>query len=802
MFLVQTLLTICLVYWVSALIAESVMSSNEERLLPPAIKVGFGFIISTVYFSASWLVMSIQQAWGLGTILLACYIFGRSGFLFKKNLVLIIKNFTNKYSKAFVFFLFGALIFFVPLLISNNYGPFTEGGGDISIYADSAKYLQDKQLTGQGLHSKNISDVMANIKDTFASKSSNEEQKSVDRHLLNPPAAEYAIYRLLTTKHMNSQVYAPYVAYGYLSEGQTNYPVYFGIQAFLYLCILTGTWCFFRQFGLELANAATVLITCSYGVISVFYNMYAMQAYAIAISALILAILPTIRLFSNAGFRTYGAALLILWCSYIHYLSILLPLILGVTFFVGGNRRESNIKYKENFSFLVISAALSFIVLWIFLAWVGSANSLTFAKILLTHSAMKNPDTYFGGSISIFSLHWMSFLFGFLSQQHFMPFVTELPAVRFTIGVGAIFGAIALISGAVVMIKFQNSTQTLGGKKRLYSIIYLLCVAIIIIHAGLAHSFLYTQAKGAQNVLIYLYLVMLLPLAIGISTVREGLKIKKLVRVLTIALVLFVTTLLIPRVVYTAKLAFEHDRSAILESSFFSEAKRILREDSKAFVLFEPRKSADLYTSIQPFFGSRMVPTRHLILDKIPANQLRPYTEADVTILPPDLIEPNDLNHLWTLSSECKEKSSLIKSYNCTWKAERIIDKKNPSILLFGSDYEKNFGNRLLTESSKKMGMFSFLMNGAAMIYLPDGNGVIEAILQPRNKLDYSKMQKEISERLRKGEFSSHVNLTSDGQSIKLTYNFSKNKVASLKLITHFNGEYWLNVRHNHQEIK
>ena len=66
--------------------------------------------------------------------------------------------------------------------------------------------------------------------------------------------------------------------------------------------------------------------------------------------------------------------------------------------------------------------------------------------------------------------------------------------------------------------------------------------------------------------------------------------------------------LLVPRGLFAYQLAYQHERCGILESSFFSKVGDIKRKDNEAFVLFEPRKSADLYISIQPFFGMKMVP--------------------------------------------------------------------------------------------------------------------------------------------------------------------------------------------------
>ena len=73
MFLLSSLLALTACYGFSAAVAELIFTSDEERNLPAAVRTGFGFIVSVVYFSAAWQWMSIEQAWMLGVLLLIMY---------------------------------------------------------------------------------------------------------------------------------------------------------------------------------------------------------------------------------------------------------------------------------------------------------------------------------------------------------------------------------------------------------------------------------------------------------------------------------------------------------------------------------------------------------------------------------------------------------------------------------------------------------------------------------------------------------------------------------------------------------
>lgn len=796
MFLVNAFIVISVVYWISAFIAETVLTSGDERSLHPGVRVGFGFLISLIYFSSVCLLMSVQLAWMLGIILLSIYIYGVHGIPHKPKKE-IMSHFITQYGKTFIAFFAGTSIFFLPLIMSNNYGPFTEGGGDVSIYSDTAKYLQDNHLNQLGLTSNSLADLERNIKEIFLPKSLTERALLFDKQLMNPPSAEYANYRIVMKRTMNYFNYIPYQIYGFLGSF-TNYAVYYGIQAFTYFCLLSGVWCFFRQFGMKVAGLAILIIGTSYGLLSVFYNMFSMQAICLALSSLVIAALPLVRMRGWAGFRTFGCAVLYVWLIYIHYLSVLLPIILSVFLTQRECGRNPSIHKKRTSIFTIISTII-FLTIVALAIWVGSHWSLTFIKLLISGAFDEKAHTYLNDSLPIFSLQWLSFTFGFLSQQHFQPFAAEYAVVNYIVSVGVTIGFIALLVGGILIAKVISSKVILNSKKKFYTTLYVTSILVVLIQLYLGHSSLYFQAKGAQNVLICLYLILLVPLALGSLASQEGLKIQFYMVFLSIALLLFLSTLFVARAVYTTKLGFTKDRSTILESSYFAEAKKIISADANAFVLFEPRKSADLYVGVQPFFKNRMVPTRSLAIQKELYNVdgWKKYL-----VLASDLIELNDLPHLWTLNSVCKEKSSMLHTYQCQWKAEKLLEQRIPKLLLFADDYERNFGQKQLIKNDIVPMTVSYLRNGTAMLFVPQNvGGNLEVIMQPRDEIQYVKMLQEITTRLKNGEFGKNVALTSDGLNIKLAYKLAVMHSSMLKLIAHSDKEYWLNVKLDNNEI-
>tara|TARA_Y100001936_G_scaffold110128_1_gene108248 strand:+ start:1285 stop:3729 length:2445 start_codon:yes stop_codon:yes gene_type:complete len=814
MFLILSFLVIILIFWFSALIAEITMDSKSESLLDPGVRVGLGFIFTCSYFAGAWTILSMQQAWVFGVTFISIFIFGKYGFCWTQKIPSLAGSLLVKYYRAFTCFLAGTIVFFGPLILSGNFGPFSEGGGDITIYADSAKLLTDKEMTAIGQEKPSFSEIIQNLM-AILNLTYNDRYQKFNQTLgvfnkkygdrKNPPAAEHQINRIIGGYVFPPIYYSLFAQYFFL-EKSSNYHIYYGIQAFFYSCTLIGVFSFFSQFNRKIAILSTTMVAASHGLISVHYNLYALQVMAIATSSLFLAALLSVRLFSWGGFRVFAPGLALVLSFYIHFLLVILPLLFIAwctqNFGELKNNLISSSKNQQLLSKYIQGISLFLIAFFLILSILAGIDiTLLFIKKLMPSLSGIKGIPRLGTSIPAFSDMWFSFLFGTLSQQHYQPYAVEHPFILKAVKINMISGCMALLIGLLLMITAARSKASyFHGKKNFILITYVVFLLTVILQMTLATSTLYAQAKGAQNILILLFSMLVLPLGIFNHFKKdENILLHRFKSILSGLLIVFFTTLLIPRTVYAAKIAFAKDRASILEGSYFSEAKRIRALDPNAYVLFEPRKSSDLYLGIQPFFGLNFISTRHLVNNIIPKETKSIFGKP---ILASDLISPLNVPHLWLLQAEKEELSLFLGIQKFTWKAKRLTHQKKPKILLFADQYEKNFRKQLLENFTTKRA-FSYLRNGAAMLYLPaKSSGKLVVTLAPINNKNYaSLLEKEISLRAKNHEFGKGVIIKKVGKHIILKYDLLPLKKPSLLTIARFSSEFWLNVQLNEKDL-
>jgi hypothetical protein len=804
MFLLQCLAVTAVVFWVSAAAAALLLRSAAERDLRPGVRVGFGFMLVLAYFSAAWQVASITQAWIAGLALAALYAWGRFGRPGAARAAGACRELWRDYRRAFAGFLVGALAFFAPLVATWNFGPFTEGGGDVSIYADTTKYLVDRDLTEFGLPSRSLDDLAANLREV--GRQGGGVRVGADKSpLANPPAPEYPAHRIVYTRTMSPFLYAQFATFSFLS-GATNYHVYYGIQAFVYAALLMAAWSFFARYGPRVALAGVVLTGASHGLVSIFYNTYSAQGIALLTSALVVAALAHVRIPSWAALRTYGAVLLVTWITYVHYLAVLLPMamvaLVAAPAATAAAAREP-LRWPGRIAAGVFAAACAS------LAWAGMLKSVEIALVLtrtaLTESQPRADSLlYMGMPIRAFGTQWLAFVSGIASQQHFLPFVKDYPWVPGMLQAGAFAAAAAFALGLVVMARWALARRGSPWRPVLHDAgVYVAALFTIAIHLVLVRTSLYTQAKGAQNILVLVYVVLLLPLALAWRDLPRTPGARALEGANAAALAAFIGLAAILQSVFGYRMGLGLDRSAILEPSFFSEARRIRERDPQAFVLFEPRKSADLYTSNQAFFGLRSVPTRELILQKA---RLLPAGNYDVTTANAiEFVEPADLAHTWTLRSQSAVRWPLLMRfpdkipqmpYVYRWSAQRLADSPVPVLVLAGDTFERPYGDRNVgAVPSGRIATFNFMRNGIAALYLPAGRAAaVEVELQPREG-GYAALEAEARQRVDRGELGPEAAMTADGNVVRISYRFAAAQAAALRIVARCKGEAFVSVK-------
>jgi hypothetical protein len=387
-----------------------------------------------------------------------------------------------------------------------------------------------------------------------------------------------------------------------------------------------------------------------------------------------------------------------------------------------------------------------------------------------------------GDSIPVLSWQWLSFAFGLVSQQHVPPFVSEVPGIVWAYRAGVAAGLATVVLAFAVMARWHVQPVAAAMPRAVVLVSFAALVATICVHLYLARGSLYTQAKGAQNLLVCLYAALVLPFAaswLDARFTRSWLR-----RALIAALCALAAASLVPRFVFGDHLGRGTDRAAVMESSYFSEASRVLAADPDAFVLFEPRKSADLYLATEPYFGARLMPTRHLLLARIGfgAGLGKPQIMNGSFF-----VGEGDIAHLWMLGAQRREGRD-------TWRAEKIGAAPVPMLLLFADDYARDQSLRA-RPGSRDRAHFSWLRNGSAMVFLPpDGAHVVEATALPANPANLPSMRAELSRRVAAGELPG-ARLEERAGGIILSYDVPASVQPRLLRIAVYPGEYWLNVR-------
>ena len=144
-------------------------------------------------------------------------------------------------------------------------------------------------------------------------KTYTDDYQALPPEFTNPPNVDYQtnVYAFSFRLHLFG---TPFAQFHFLS-GDTNYPTYFAVSAFLYACLIASVFGFFRSFGWVPAIIGALLFTGSHSYVSSIYNHYLPQALSVTILSLFLGALPQVQLFSTTGLKTYIASISNCWIS-------------------------------------------------------------------------------------------------------------------------------------------------------------------------------------------------------------------------------------------------------------------------------------------------------------------------------------------------------------------------------------------------------------------------------------------------------------------------------------------------------
>jgi hypothetical protein len=741
-FYLHVLLVGACLFVVSVLCAELFLVSPQEQRLPRAARVGFGYVFQLAFFAAALKFMPIQWAWVLAVGLLVSYLVTRPAASLRAHWHAMVDA-PGRYWKTFAVYVALLNVFLLPLPLGGRYGPFTEGGGDVTIYAEISKYIVDHDMPAWGLEA-----VLADLNAFFYQLNIPIYMPPVgfpfDPILANPPAPEFGAYRAQFQRYASLQ-YSPISTWTFLSV-ETNYPVFYGLLALQYALTILAVYEFLRPYGRVPGSLGAVFVGSSHSIASVFYNMFFLQSLALMLSALVLSAAWHARVFNASWLRTVGLCIIVSFVGYIHYVSVLLPIAISSLMWssrmkmrvaefastVHGDGRTTSRKLLGNLPAVAWSALVA---IW---AITMSFGSLTFLVTLsravtgwppLTSGSTTSVSealTYFGQPIAPLSTRWYSFFFGFASQQHYEPLASMPTRIEQLSHVTAGSGACVLLLGLLVMLGlvvrgFQHHFYSKQPSARLIAdagavLIYASCLVVIAFQYFLGRHSLYTQAKAAQNILIVLYAaVMLLPFAILWKFGPPTPAGKVAAFVYAVVLVAFTSTLLVPRAYFADRLARGLDRSSTLDESFFAQARRIRSSDPHSLVLFEPTTSSDVYLGNEAFFGGRMLPTRFLSLSRIWQVAPNGPIDAEPNLPASAFIQPTDVPHLWLLSAADRGDGTNTT----TWRALRLRDVTRPELVLTANQYERFYRQAPRSTAPADAGVYAYLNQGSAQLMLP-----------------------------------------------------------------------------------
>jgi hypothetical protein len=766
-FLIQVHLVLVVVFLASFAVSELVLRASAERHLPLPVRIGFGYVITVAFFAAVMEFISAQIAWFVALLVLLVLTVLRRSLL--RQAIVGWRSYVLRIVRVGAAYIVLANVFLLPEHIAQNYGPFTEGGGDVSIYADLAKYTTDQNMAiwGPGDVYRELAPWLSLLSGQVTYSADDVENlRTFDPILGNPPTASAQPYRVALIRRYPSLTVSPIAQWGFLPFA-TTYPIFYGVMAFQWAGLVLAAGAALRQFGRVPSVFAMTLIMASHGLISVYYNVYFMQGLSLMLAGLVLAGVPTIAVLSWPGMRTVGLCLAIVMCGYLHFATVIGPLLLlrirpirytlSRRGHIVGGWAEAAPEIAADTTvgallavWLLTSLSRQFVLSW------GSITVLVsrlarFVSIVPTDTVtwqptgggdaasidagfLKASSALFGDSVKIGSGEWLSFLFGSLSQQHYPPFAVLSATVLSMTRLASVAGLVLLFMGTCVAfvalaqtIRTRHEGKFENAKRATAAALFSLAAIATIAHLAIVQTSMYTQAKGAQDVLpLVLVVLLVVPFGVLWSGASAFPGSRSLGLLMGAILVVFLCGLAVPRVSFALKLSRQQDRATVLEQSAFDQAAIIEHKDPLALVLFEPKNVSDIYVNTQAFFGYRMVPTQYLVLQQSDDGLNAKRASSALQFVAAD-----DLQHLWTLSARRVREQSCVFNlvYDCPryeWMAVEVALTGKPELLLAGNQSTRFLLYQRLLRGSPDLGWFSYLHSG-------DGAVVIPPSTQPHN---------------------------------------------------------------------
>jgi hypothetical protein len=691
------------IYWISYFISSLLTSNVDYKDIKIPLRVTLGFFYFSFANSIFFKFFSIQVSIGLSFI----FLFG-IGFIKNKTFLAdsfsILKTSFRPSLVYFLFYLFVLNVFLLPMHISKHYTAFTEKGGDITIYSDISKFLVEHKEPAFG-----IQDGFDDLKGLFSDKFTHGDNLTDyrDVNLLDPPHAEYAAYRTIATKWYTASQIVHTSQWFFLSTNHTL--LFYTVLAFIYASIVALFFAFTIDLGKMVAFIVSLLILLSPSLISIFYNLYLLHVFSVLCMILAFSLLLTMRFKSINIHSDLGLIFLLLFSSYYPALpTIAFPYFVFILSH-WNKIRFSELRLSKSFSSLQkLILSLFFLILfsWIFFDIFGTSLKKVLAYVISfikpDHQSDGLNEIYLGKAISVFSEKSFSFFSGLMSQDHFPPFFPKIELLD------KISNLNFIVFSLILFISFVNFTRSIIKKAiSIQMIFFILTISFtIVFYAYISKGFLYMQSKSAQYNLIPLYFVLIVLNQQLIKINHKQVLDKIFISLILFLLVLQICIFAIPRYFFLMSVSNSTNLSCVMEDSFYEKAKDI---DKDSLTLIEVEKAGCIYFITQPFFGKKILPVKHLSLQKVNCYlkdgkyDFKPVSGLTAS----DFIEVDDSSekivYLFPEKIIKKEVKHLGFKTEVDWGKKNMGEVKTPELVLTADYFEKNFRTHTTGNKTKKI---------------------------------------------------------------------------------------------------
>lgn len=643
-------------------------------------QISYGFILYSLWFLILFKFFDINKIglifFTIIIVLLIINIKSKLNFI-QSNIKILGKTF-------FIYFTLYN-IFLIPLLLSYKFGPFSEGSGDITIYANTVELFYKYNIPAFGYEdfTKKINEMLPflNIpnKIIFLHYDLNLEK-------FNLPYPLYDSERLLGLAHFPTGWFSPVAQWYFFFNDSTV--VFFALLGFLY----ASTVYMFYKIVCNMSDnkfikiISLLLILSSHSLISIYYNFYLPQTISIFLLIFLL------RLYFDKEFKlsVFKIFVVLSYSSLTYFPFIGITLLISVANLSKYKQDEYRQYFKKTMSYWHI-----LLVTVIFLFALFDLLIYLLPSIMKMYNNIGSPSEryllYLSNPIDFFSMKFFSYLSGILSLQHFPPYTINNEYITLLIYLNIVSLLIIL---SIIVLNFKKDF-VLSHK-----LFFIVSGFILLIYIFLGKSFEYTLAKGLQYILLLIYLIIIYFIVRTIDNHNSKYK-----RVLQISFLIFIISMLFVRIDYVKRIAGMEDRASTINYSEIKNLIRITNHNSNTIILFEPRKSSDVYLIPQLFYklGLKYLPTKDLSINSIDSNSREIVPNVKNDLISNDFIDDDVINNLYLIKWNKQNDKFNIHSF---------LDLDS---ILSAHYYEKDF--REETINDKKL-LITYIRNGNILLNL------------------------------------------------------------------------------------